>query len=211
MNIGIIGSGKVAHALATGWREVGHNVLIGARSPESERNSTWLASGGRLGTPEDAARFGEAVLLAINPWTEIKAVLQSLGSALDGKLLIDLSNNIEFVPAAKLAFTDRTMAQAIQAWAPTARVVKTLNAVTFEMMCHPHDRGVVPAVMWMSGDDAAAKSLTRDLLLGLGWDEVIDLGGLELTRLQEGLSLILTNAVADVVKRMTAERTKTPA
>ena len=211
MNIGIIGSGNVAHALATGWREAGHDILIGARIPKTNETEYGARSGGRLGTPEDAARFGDAVLLAINPWTEIEAVLQGLGSVLDGKLLIDLSNNIEFASTPKFAFTERTMGQAIQAWAPNARVVKTLNCVTFEMMHRPHDRGVVPAVMWMSGDDAAAKTMTRNLIHDLGWDEVIDLGGLELTRLQEGLGLIFASAIGDVLKRMTAGNEKASA
>lgn len=201
MNIGILGAGNVAQALGNALAAKGHRVRIGSRNPACERLAQWTKqSGGTTGSLADAAAFGEAFILAINPWTEIESVLKSLATSLSGKPLLDLSNNIEFGARPKLAFTDRSMGQAVQAWAPTAHVVKTLNTATAALMADPAGKGAAPAIAAMSGNDARAKTIIAGLLRDIGWTETVDLGGIEASRLQEAIGLQVTIAITDLMQ-----------
>ncbi|MES2256769.1 MAG: NAD(P)-binding domain-containing protein [Pseudomonadota bacterium] len=201
MNIGILGAGNVAQALGGALAAKGHAVRIGSRNPDSERLAQWRKqSGGTTSSLADAAAFGAALILAINPWTEIESVLKSLGTSLSGKPLLDVSNNIEFGAKPRLAFTDRSMGQTVQAWAPTAHVVKTLNTATAALMADPVGKGAAPAIAAMAGNDAGAKASVAGLLCDIGWTEIVDLGGIEASRLQEAIGLQVTIAITDIMQ-----------
>jgi len=198
MKIGILGSGNVARTLGAAWAAKGHEVFIGARNAKSESLLAWqkLAPAVELGTLQQAATFGEVILLAINPWTEIEGVLKSLTQLLKGKAVIDVSNNIEFGQTPRLAFTKHSMGETIQAWLPDSHIVKTLNITPAPMMVSPATSGIVPAVGWVAGNDIGAKRMTSSLLNDLGWDEVVDLGGIGKSRLQENIGLTLSIIVS---------------
>jgi predicted dinucleotide-binding enzyme len=201
MNIGILGAGNVAQALGGALAAKRHTVKIGGRNPDSERLAQWKQnSSGTTGSLAEAAAFGAVLILAINPWTEIEGVLKPLGAALFGKPLLDISNNIEFGARPKLAFIDRSMGQAVQAWAPTAHVVKTLNTATAALMADPTGKGADPAIAAMSGNDAGAKAVIAGLLRDIGWAETVDLGGIEASRLQEAIGLQVTIAITDLMQ-----------
>ena len=204
MNIGTIGSGQVAHFLAAGWRNAGHDVIIGTRNPLSDRNREWAAAGGRIGSIVEAVRASQVVLLAIAPWTATESVLAAVRDDLAGKVLIDPSNAIEFAPAPHLGTSERSLGVAIQRWVPHARVVKTLSLVSAELMVNPAAQGVSPAVMWLAGEDSSAKQIVGGLLRDIGWDEVVDLGGIEMSRLQEVTGVLVTAAMRDVLSRIGA-------
>lgn len=193
MKIGILGTGTVAQTLGGAWAETGHEVLLGARSPK--KNGTL-----KYGTMQEAASFGDVILVALNPWTEIEGVLRALVEELRGKTIIDVSNNIEFgnVPP-RLAFTDRTMGEALQSWLPASNIVKTLNITPAAMMVRPADSGIVLAIGWVSGNDDTAKQQTVTLLNDLGWTRVIDLGDIRQSVLQESIGLTLSIIVTGIM------------
>ena len=64
---------------------------------------------------------------------------------------------------------------------PSAKVVKTLNTLTADLMVHPQALGASSTV-FVSGDDAGAKATVTELLTSFGHDDVIDLGGIETAR-----------------------------
>jgi predicted dinucleotide-binding enzyme len=65
LNIGILGSGDVAQALGKGFRQHGHAVMLGTR--DAKKPTEWRAktAGAKVGSFADAAKFGEAVVLAV--------------------------------------------------------------------------------------------------------------------------------------------------
>lgn len=203
MKIGILGSGNVAQAVGAGLIAAGHEVMVSSRDPESEKVRQWLEKVGHYGHAgsfAEAARFGDAILLAINPWTEIEQLLRSLdASDLASKTVIDPSNNIEFGAPPKLAFTDLSMGESVQRWLPGAHVVKTLTLVPAAMMVNPHMSNI-PPIQWIAGDDQPAKEQVTDLLHDLGWSEVLDLGGITLSRLQEAIGLMVTGIVMQLAQ-----------
>ncbi|HTE58601.1 MAG TPA: NAD(P)-binding domain-containing protein [Verrucomicrobiae bacterium] len=204
MKIGILGSGTVARTLGKAWAAKGHEICIGARNPAQEAIVAWQQTIGpkaRVGSLQDAAAFGEVILIAINPWTEIEGAVTPLALELESKTIIDVSNNTDFgkVPP-KMAFTDRSMGESIQSWLPESNVVKTLNITPAGMMINPGESGITPAVGWVSGNNEGAKQQVAALLKDIGWTEVTDLGDIHQSILQESigltLSIIVTGAMA---------------
>ena len=126
MKIGTLGAGKVAQTLGQGFTEKGHDVLIGSRNTHTEALVRWQEKAGgrgRIGSLQEAAAYGDILLLGINPWTAIEGVLKSINAGnLAGKVLIDLSNNIEFGAVPRLAFHDISMGELIQQWLPDTYV-----------------------------------------------------------------------------------------
>src|SRR6478752_27963 len=106
MNIGIIGAGSVGKVLAKGWIDAGHSVKISSRDPMSESLFTWKEQMGpdcHIATFEEAASFGEVIVLAIN-WSGVETVLKQISTtALQDKVIIDLSNAVEFSEIPQLA------------------------------------------------------------------------------------------------------------
>lgn len=71
MKAGILGPGDVGKALGKRFIKYGHQVLMGSRSPESDKVQSWVQQEGEpasAGTYEESASYGEVVVLAV-PWS----------------------------------------------------------------------------------------------------------------------------------------------
>jgi len=161
MNIGVIGSGIVGQSVGGKLAELGHSVV--------------------LGTFAEAAAHGEVIVNALNGLVSVE-VLRPLAASLDGKLLIDISNPLDFsrgMPPAVLTYEGgASLAEEIQRALPGARVVKTLNTLTASLMVNPRQLADGDHSVFLSGDDAAAKAQAADILHSFGWRDIIDMGGL---------------------------------
>jgi 8-hydroxy-5-deazaflavin:NADPH oxidoreductase len=203
MKIGILGAGIISKTLGAAWARAGHEVFLGARDAKREQLRLWQQEQGvraQVVSVTEAAQKGELLLLAINPWTEIEKVLMTIQPHLKHKTLIDVSNNIDFTAQPpRLAFQDLSLAQTIQEWAPGAHVVKALNLLPAVMMVNPQAQGLAPALTWISGDQTPAKEMAKHLIYDLGWEEVIDLGDLSASRLQESTALAMTLVISNLM------------
>ena len=180
MKIGILGTGDVGQALARKLASLGHDVLMGARSASNDKAAAFAReAGGSAGTFIDAMAHGEWIFVCIDGAYTI-ATLQSAGAgALDGKLIVDISN----LPLPDPSETG-SLGLSVQRAFPKARVVKTLNCVSAELMTEPA-RLPGDHTVFVSGDDAAAKAEVTDMLAGFGWKSIVDLGGIESARAPE--------------------------
>jgi len=195
MRIGVLGTGAVGRTIATKLVALGHEVRMGSRVADSEAATAWSAGLGAAashGTFADAAKFGE---LAFNCTAGAGAVeaTGSASAALDGKLLIDVSNPLDFsggTPSLFVGTTD-SLGEQLQRALPGTLVVKALNTMNAEVMVDP---AIVPGdhVAFVCGDDADAKARTVALLAELGWppDRVVDCGDISGARATEGYLLI---------------------
>lgn len=193
MNIGVLGTGIVAKTIAGKLDSLGHAVKLGTREVKATlaRNEpdmaggpplrTWLESHPRvtLGTHADAAAHGELVINALSGQGAL-AGLRSAASALAGKILIDISNPLDFSkgmpPSLTVANTD-SLGEQVQRELPATKVVKTLNTVNAFLMVDPRQLAAGDHSMVICGNDAAAKTeVTRILKEWFGWQDVIDLG-----------------------------------
>ncbi len=191
--IGVLGSGNVGRALASGLAAVGHRVTMGTREPGRAELVDWTAGATGAGAvaladPITAATGAELVLVA-TAWEGTGEALAAVAPALDGKVLIDVTNPLRFTTRLELAvgFTDSGGEQ-VQRWAPGARVVKAFNTVGFELMDHP-DLDGGPPTLFIAGDDASAKADVAGLAADLGW-AVHDCGDLVAARLTEPLAML---------------------
>jgi hypothetical protein len=193
MNIGVLGSGIVAKTIAGKLDTLGHAVKLGTRDVKATlaRNEqdmaggpplrTWLETHPRvtLGTHAEAAAHGAIVFNALSGQGAI-AGLRSAANALANKVLIDISNPLDFSkgmpPSLSVANTD-SLGEQIQRELPDTRVVKTLNTVNAFLMVDPRQLAGGDHSMVVCGNDAGAKTeVTRILTDWFGWRDVIDLG-----------------------------------
>ena len=192
MRIAIIGTGNVGGSLARAWSRAGHQIVLGVRDPtDSKVVALSRAIGMDVKAPAEAAAAAEVVVLAL-PWTAAEGAVKALGS-LKGKIVIDCMNPLA-MQNGKLEL-DRGFytsgAEALASWIPDAGIVKTLNQVGAEMMA---DNGDLPyrPVMFMAGDDSAAKTTVSALLADLGF-EALDAGDLTKARLLEPYGMVWIN------------------
>jgi predicted dinucleotide-binding enzyme len=192
MNIGIIGSGQVAKSLAAGFLKHGHPVMLGTRDPS--KLSAWAAenSGAKIGTVADAAKFGEAIVLAVKGAAALDA-LTLAGDSLAGKTVMDTTNPIAPEPPVNGVlkyFTnlDESLMERLQAAHPEAHLVKVFNSVGNTRMVNPDYAGGLPT-MFICGNDGAAKQTVRKILDQFGW-ETLDLGAVEAARAIEPLCML---------------------
>lgn len=189
MKIGVLGTGAAGQTIAGKFVELGHAVMMGARAADNEKVLGFVArTGGKAGTFADAAAHGELVFNATRGDTSL-AMLSTLGSQLDGKVLIDLANPLDFSqgfpPHLTVSNTD-SLAEQIQRALPNVFVVKSLNTVNAAVMIDP---ARVPGhhTVFVSGNDKHAKGKVMDFLRSLGWLSIIDLGDITSARAAEQL------------------------
>lgn len=189
---GILGSGPVGQALATGLRAKGHRVKIASRTPGKLREFT-AKTGIESGSFADVAKWGEHLVLAVKG-TAAEAALEEAGAAnLLGKLVIDTTNPITDAPPEDGVleyFTgpNSSLMETLQAAHPGARFVKAFNSVGCDLMVDPDFAGVKPT-MFYCGDDASAKATTAGVIAQLGW-EAADMGGARAARVIEPLAVL---------------------
>lgn len=187
MRIAVLGTGTVGRALAGRLAEVGHTVAMGTRDPATtrRRDDHHEIPGVSLATFADAARDGDLVVVATNGAVTLH-VLHAAGTGnLDGKVLVDLTNPLDFsagFPPALLVQDTDSLAEQVQRTFPQARVVKTLNTMNAELMVRPTDLAGGDHTVFVSGDDPAAKQAVAVLLTGMGHTDVVDLGDLSSAR-----------------------------
>lgn len=185
MRIGVLGTGEVGQALGGRLVGLGHDVMMGARSADNEKVLDFAAkTGGRAGSFRDAAAHGELVIHCARGNSAIEVLTAAGAGNLSGKVVIDVSLPLDFSrgfpPGLSVAGFD-SIGETIQRAFPDARVVKTLNTVNHRIMIDP-GRLPGPHVMFVSGNDRAAKGQAMDLLRSFGWQQILDLGDITTAR-----------------------------
>jgi predicted dinucleotide-binding enzyme len=190
MKIAVLGTGMVGNALATKLVNIGHEIMMGSRSANSDAGQEWLRSVGgkaQIGTFADAAAFGETVFDCTNGANSIAALRSAGAKNLRGKILIQVGNPLDMSkgmpPTLTVCNTD-SLGEQVQREFPEVRVVKALNTVNCEIMIAPsrvpgdHD-------LFICGNDAAAKrEVAARLSEWFGWKpgNIIDLGDITNSR-----------------------------
>jgi predicted dinucleotide-binding enzyme len=197
MNIGIIGAGHIGSTTARLFVDAGHNIAISnSRGPETLRDLiAELGPNARATTPEDAARFGEIVLLAI----PLKDYTALPAEELRGKIVIDAMNyyanrdgNI-----AALDSGETTSSAMVASHLAGARVVKAFNTIWFE---HLKTKGNKSApidqrrAIFVSADDADAKVAVSRLIEEIGFGPY-DMGSLAASHRQQPDSAVYNQDV----------------
>ncbi len=170
MDVGIIGAGRLGQAMArTALRAGRQIVMANSRGPESLTSLvSTLGEGASAGTVDEAAS-ADVVVIAV-PWPRVGAAVAGL--RWDGRIVVDATN--DFDPG---DLDGSTSSQVLAGLVPGARVVKAANTLGAAVLgSDPHEGGG-RRVIFLSGDDAEAKSAVTALFEDAGF-AAIDLGGL---------------------------------
>ncbi len=178
MKIGIIGAGNIGANAGKLFVKAGHEIAI-ANSRGAETLAELAAEiGAQALDLEDAARFGEIVLIAV-PFGKYQTLPAEV---FQNKIVIDAGN---YYPDRDGQFADiddgkTTSSELMAAHLKGARVVKAFNTIWFEHLKTKGDASLPieeRRAIFVAGDDAAAKKVVSDLIEEIGFAPV-DTGNL---------------------------------
>jgi predicted dinucleotide-binding enzyme len=176
MKIGIIGAGKIGSVVGRLWVEAGHEVRFSSRHPERLAEfARGLGPRASTGTPEDAAAFGEAVLVSV-PYQALPDVGREMAPLLAGKIVLETGN-----PYAKqkedIAEMVTQSGLGTGVWLarffPGARVVRAFNTVWDKTLAKEAHRSGDRLGIPLAGDDREAVATAARLVKDAGFDPVV--------------------------------------
>ena len=174
LKIGVIGTGKIGGTLAELWAKAGHELVISSRHPEGLKPlAERLGPRVRVGTPQEAAAFGEVILLSV-PYGALPQVGRDYAAQMKGKVVLDTGNPFpqRDGPMAEAARAKGT-AIASAEYLPGVRLVRAFNSIPHaSLRSEAHRSGERIAVPLAADDDGALKVAVR-LVQDAGFDPVV--------------------------------------
>jgi predicted dinucleotide-binding enzyme len=192
MRIGILGSGLMGAKLGTIWARAGHEVVFSyARSEQKLKKHAREAQGNaRAGTPGEAAREADALLLAVH-WSRVDDVLKQTGDV-SGKVIVTCSLPMNADNTDLVIAHSSSGAEALAKKVPKARVVSAFNTVPSEVLFGVFEarrKASKPSLVYC-GDDSTSKGIAAALIREVGFDPV-DAGPLRIARYSEPFALLV--------------------
>jgi hypothetical protein len=183
--ISIIGTGGMAAAIGGRTAASGYTVEIISRDPAKARAlADKLAAQATTGT-YGAAPAGDIVILAV-PYPSAAAVVAEFGAALDGKVILDITNPISPDLTGLVTPHGSSGAQELAKVAPAgAHIVKAFNTIFGHVLAKGG-----PLDAFIAADDPEAKACVSTYLEGLGLLPR-DVGGLQMAQTLEALGLMM--------------------
>jgi len=192
MRVGILGSGLMGGKLGTLFARAGHEVVFSYARNQKKLEKLADDAGGRAraGTPRDAARDADGLLLAVH-WSRFDDVLKQVGD-LDGKIVITCSLPMNADNTGLVVGLSGSGAEELAKRLPAARIVSAFNTIPSEVLFGvfaARDKRPRPSLVYC-GDDQSAKKVTAALMHDLGFDP-LDAGLLRIARYTEPFALLV--------------------
>ena len=175
MKISIIGAGNIGSTLAKRWAQAGHQLWFGVRSPADHKFDD-LRPLGQVCSMAQAVSSADVLLLSL-PGAAVADFATQFGAALDGKMLIDATNNIRSAEMNNLGV--------LKEKAPGARLVRAFSTLGWENFEQPSLGGQAIDLFYCGNplSQSAADQLISDIGL-----RPIYLGDLETVELVDNLT-----------------------
>jgi hypothetical protein len=174
LKIGVIGAGRIGGTLGELWVKAGHEVLLSSRHPESLRPlADRLGPLARVGTPREAAAFGEVVLVSV-PYGAFPQVGRDHAEELRGKIVLDPGNPFPHRdgPMAEEARRTGTAAASL-AHLGSVRLVRAFNTVPASVLRTEAHRAGDRIAVPLASDDRAALEVAARLVRDAGFEPVV--------------------------------------
>lgn len=178
LKIGIIGTGNIGGALAEHWARAGHELTISSRHPEQLKPlAERLGPRVRVGTPAEAAAFGEVLLISV-PYGALPQVGRDYAAQMQGKVVLETGN--------PFAGRDGAMAEPARAkgtgiasaeYLPGVRLVRAFTSVPHTAVLGEAHRSGERIGVPLAADDPAALKVAEQLVRDAGFEPVV-VGGL---------------------------------
>jgi 8-hydroxy-5-deazaflavin:NADPH oxidoreductase len=169
MRIGIVGAGRIGGNCARQFAKGGHEVKLSGRDlGKLEPLAAEIGDAASVGSPAEAAEFGEVVVFAV-PWDGFDEAVASAGP-LKGKIVIDTTNQYG---SSEMPADGETAASFHAARVDDALYTKSFNTLTSAFQAEVADRPEEDRVVqWVCGDDAVAKQVVMGLIADAGYAPV---------------------------------------
>jgi predicted dinucleotide-binding enzyme len=192
MRIGILGSGLMGGKLGLLFARAGHDVVFSyARSEQKLKRLARQAHGNaRAGTPNEAARDAEALLLAVH-WSRVDEVLKQAGD-LSRKVIVSCSLPMNASNSDLVIAHTSSGAEALAKKIRRAHIVAAFGTVPSEVLFGVFEarrKGRRPSLVYC-GDHEGAKETAATLIRAVGF-EPVDAGPLRIARYMEPFSLLM--------------------
>lgn len=176
-HLSIIGTGNMGQAIAAVAGRGDHSVqLLGQADSRSEVT-------------------GDIVVLAV-PYPAVRGVIAERAESLAGKVVVDITNPLNFETFDSLTVpADSSAAAEIAAALPQSRVLKAFNT-TFAGTLAAGTVGQLTTTVLMAGDDADAKSILAGVITSGGL-KAIDAGSLSRARELEAIGFLQITLAAN--------------
>lgn len=173
MKIGIIGSGNIGGNLGLHLTKAAHQVMFSSRHPETLINLAEKAGkNASVGTVEEAAEFGEAIILSVPFWA-VKQVADKIGPQ-GGKIIIETTNPYperDGDIAREVRDSDRAASEFVAGHFPEAHVIKAFNAIYFKHLENQAFRDPRRAIPY-AGDHQPSLEVVEKLIEKIGFGPV---------------------------------------
>ncbi len=212
MKVTIIGTGRIGHAVGSRLLAGGHEVeFVGTHISKAQELADELEGDGAVGATETVR--GEVAILAV-PYTEAPHVVRQYADQLEGKVIVDPTNPVDF---GRVELLDQDWigsfgsgAELIAAEAPDgAGFVKAFNTNFAGPLLAGQVHGQ-PLDVFLAGDDEESKAKVMRLVSDGGL-RPIDSGPLRRARELEAMALLhmqiqgpLSGHFASAIKVLTA-------
>ncbi|MEV0155493.1 NADPH-dependent F420 reductase [Micromonospora sp. NPDC050686] len=175
-HVSIIGTGNMGQAISSVATKGGNTVEL-------------------LGKADaDKPATGDIVVLAV-PYPAVDQVLAQRGDQLKGKIVVDITNPLNFETFDSLTVpADGSAAAEIAAKLPGSRVLKAFNT-TFAGTLAAGTVGPLTTTVLVAGDDADAKATLIGVISAAGL-QAIDAGALKRAREMESLGFLQISLAA---------------
>ncbi|HYM26580.1 MAG TPA: NADPH-dependent F420 reductase [Steroidobacteraceae bacterium] len=174
LKIGIIGTGEIGGTLARLWVKAGHQVLVSSRHPDRLKGlAQSLGPAARVGTPREAAVFGDVVLISV-PYAALPQVGRDLKAELAGKIVLETGNPYPQRDG-EMAVEARRKGTGVASveFLPGVRLVRAFNAINSgDLRDEAHRRGELYAIP-LAGDDPEALAVAQRLVSDAGFAPVV--------------------------------------
>ncbi|GAA3753431.1 NADPH-dependent F420 reductase [Microbacterium kribbense] len=185
-SISVIGTGNMGSAIAAIMAKGGATVQVVARDAVKAQALAEQVGGTAVAFGESLS--GEIVVLAL-PYPALADVISTYGAQLDGRIVVDVTNPVDFATFDDLTVpADSSAAAELQAAIPAAKVIKAFNT-NFAATLQSGEVGGVPTTVVIAGDDDVAKALLTEVV-SAGGVTIADAGSLKRARELEAVGFL---------------------
>jgi len=156
MKIAVIGAGNIGGTLGKKWASAGHEVGFGVRNPADAKFDA-LRSVGKIVSVADALQNVEVVLLSMSGGA-VAEFAEQFGARLNGKIVIDATNNVRSPEMNNLAL--------LKEKAPQALLVRAFSSLGWENFAQPTINGETIDLFYCGAKDA--RNISDQLVQEIG-------------------------------------------